>query len=102
MRVSRSALLRDLLLTLATVVGSLAILPGIIYLVGLKLLGTYSGGVRQLYLDTFASLGTPSWPAWILALGPALALLALRWIWRSYPDINAPAAAQSSRHEPTL
>lgn len=101
MTLSRSVLLRDLLLALAAVLGSLAILPGVIYLVGLKLFGTYSGGVHQLYLDTFASLAAPTWPAWILTLGPALGLLALRWIWRRQPG-NGPSTAQGARQEPTL
>lgn len=101
MTVSRSVLLRDLLLTLVTVVGSLAVLPGVIYFVGLKLFGIYAGGVRQLYLDTFTSLFTPAWSAWILALGPALALLVLRWLWRSNSHNTTPAV-QPSRQEPSL
>ena len=101
--------LRELALTLAAVVGSLAILPGVIHVVGVKLFGPYQGGMREFYLNTLKDLLTPAWPAWVLALGPALCLLLVRWIWRTRTTDQSTSGAASgspspsnSRREPTL
>lgn len=106
MPASRHPVARELLIAIALIAGSLAILPGIIYAVGMRLFGNYQGGVRQMYLDTLADLLKPTWAAWILALTPALCVLALRLIFRR-PNIAPSEVANDSeskprRQEPTV
>jgi hypothetical protein len=60
------------------------VIPAAIYLVGLKLLGSYSnGGYFAFVRDISVALGSFSWPFWLLALGPYLGVWLLR-IWRRY------------------
>lgn len=61
----------------------LLILPGIVYLVGQRLLGEYrpDAGMGGFYADLYGHLGTLSVWAWLLVLGPWIAVQTLRLLW---------------------
>jgi hypothetical protein len=61
----------------------LLILPALIYLVGQELLGEYRPGatVGTFYVDLYSQLGAFSPWAWVLVLGPWLAIQLLRLLW---------------------
>lgn len=61
----------------------LAGMPALVYLVGERLLGEYRPGASMgtFYADLFAELGALSPWAWLLVLGPWLALQLLRVLW---------------------
>jgi len=101
MTISRSALLRDLVLALLAIAAGMAVLPGIIFLVGGKLFSAYQGGLGQFYVNLFNDLLTLGRPAWALTLLPAMCVLLLRWIWRTPQHVELPAEP-ASRREPTL
>jgi len=105
MPASRHPVARELLLAIALIAGSVAILPGVIYAVGMRMFGVYQGGIRQMYLDTLGDLLKPTWAAWILTLTPALCVLALRLIFRR-PETSSETTngddVKPARQEPTL
>jgi hypothetical protein len=61
----------------------LLVLPALVYLVGERLLGEYQPGATMgtFYADIYGQLATPSVWAWLLVLGPWLAILLLRLLW---------------------
>lgn len=61
----------------------LAGMPALVYLVGEWLLGEYQPGATMgtFYADLFAELGALSPWAWLLVLGPWLAIQLLRVLW---------------------
>jgi hypothetical protein len=61
----------------------LAGMPALVYLVGQWLLGDYQPGASMgtFYSDLFAELAVPSPWAWLLVLGPWLAIQLLRALW---------------------
>jgi hypothetical protein len=95
----------ELLIALTTVAASLVFLPGIVFVVGSKLFGSYNGGLRQFYVDTLHDLLTFTWTAWVLILLPALCVLAVRMIFAPMRSVDASANSKpptSERKEPTL
>src|SRR5690606_3738517 len=83
---------------------SLLLLPGLIFLVCAALLGRYGasedGGIGSFYADFFSDLGSVSLRAWLLALGPALRLYALRALFfqRTSPaEADEPPTAPRER-----
>lgn len=76
--------LRREALLLATFGGvGLLVLPAVVYLVGQELLGEYrpGAGVADFYKDLYSQLGALSLWAWVLVLGPWLAVQLLRLLW---------------------
>lgn len=61
----------------------LLVLPALIYFVGLQLLGEYrpGAGMGAFYADLYGQLATLSIWAWLLVLGPWLAIQMLRLFW---------------------
>jgi len=61
----------------------LLVLPALVYLVGQELLGEYrpGAGMADFYADLYGQLGAFSIWAWILVLGPWLAVQLLRLLW---------------------
>jgi hypothetical protein len=61
----------------------LLILPGIVYLVGQRLLGEYrpDAAMGGFYADLYGHLGALSVWAWLLVLGPWIAVQTLRLLW---------------------
>ncbi len=60
----------------------LLVVPGLIWLVGVGVLGPYAGGGPfALLTDFFVGLGRGSWVYWAVALGPWLFVLLLRLFW---------------------
>lgn len=59
------------------------VLPALVYLVGQQLLGDYRPGatVWTFYADLYSHLGAFSPWAWVLVLGPWLAIQLLRLLW---------------------
>ncbi len=102
---------RELLIAALAIVTSALLLPGLIYVVGSKLFGSYgqAGGMSSMYLATLQDLSVPRLAAWTLVLAPALCLCLLRLVIHataSGPDNDQPkqrsAAANKNRREPTL
>lgn len=100
-----------LLLLVAGGLGILA-LPALVYIVGQRLLGEYLPGATMgtFYGDLYGHLAEPSAWAWLLVLGPWLAIQLLRLLWqpvrlltrkRGEPQNAAPAERQE-RTEPTI
>lgn len=58
-------------------------LPGLVYLVGQRLLGEYrpDAGIGTFYADLYGYLVAFSVWAWLLVLGPWLAVQFLRLLW---------------------
>ena len=76
--------LRREALLLATLGGvGLLALPALVYLVGQELLGEYrpGAGMAVFYTDLYSQLGAFSIWAWVLVLGPWLAVQLLRLLW---------------------
>jgi len=76
--------LRREALLLAVLAGfGLLVLPALVYLVGQQLLGEYSPGATMgtFYADFYGHLGAFSIWAWLLSLGPWLAVQLLRLLW---------------------
>jgi hypothetical protein len=93
----------ELLLALVAVLSSLLLLPGMVYLVGSRLFGTYPNGLPGLYAAQLEGLLRLEWPAWTLAAVPALALLVCRAIWRwTMAPANGEVTAARPRREPRL
>jgi hypothetical protein len=97
-----------LLLLILGGLGLLA-LPALVYLVGEWLLGEYrpGAGMGVFYGDLYAELAALSPFAWLLVMGPWLALQFLRLLWwplrpllrgRQTPEDDAP----TERIEPTI
>lgn len=61
----------------------LLLLPALVYLVGQQLLGEYrpDAGLGGFYTDLYGHLGAASAWAWLLVLGPYLAVQILRLLW---------------------
>lgn len=61
----------------------LLILPSLVYLVGQQLLGEYRPGatIGTFYADLYGQLAALSTWAWLLVLGPWLAIQVLRLLW---------------------
>lgn len=103
---------REALLLLA--IGGLGILlmPALVYRVGQQLLGEYLPGATMgtFYGDLYGHLAEPSAWAWLLVLGPWLAIQLLRLLWLplrplmrepAEPGDEAPPPRQE-RIEPTI
>lgn len=77
----------EIVLLVALLAFGLLALPALIFSVGQALLGGYGlaedGGIGAFYGDFFADLGSFSARAWVLALGPALTIYALRGLLRN-------------------
>lgn len=115
---ARSPLRFELLLGTALVLFGFVLLPSLIYMVGIALLGEYSGGGRlgAFYGDVFRDLSQGSPQAWGLVLGPLILVEAVRLIFLNFgsqpateaPAPKTPASAGKSRpatrerREPTL
>lgn len=88
----------------------LLILPALVYLVGQQLLGEYrpGAGMGAFYGDFYGLLGTFSIWAWVLALGPWLAVVLLRFLWLPLRHLARGSAAApeepraDGRVEPTI
>lgn len=88
----------------------LLILPALVYLVGQQLLGEYrpGAGMGDFYADFYGQLGAISAWAWMLALGPWLAVQLLRVLWlplRYFRRGAVPAPAEAGADggvEPTI
>jgi len=91
----------------------LAILPALIYLVGVPILGAYGGGphIGSFYGDFFRNLIDGVGRTWFVVVGPYLLLVVLRLIllsWRPQLPLNQPgttgntaqSAARKERREP--
>jgi hypothetical protein len=73
------AVRRELLWILIALVIGVLLLPPLIWLVGSRVFGGYAGGgIRDLVDHFFRALGQGQQGAWIVALGPYLAILVLR------------------------
>jgi hypothetical protein len=80
----KPAWLRREALLLLTLGGfGLLLLPALVYLVGERLLGEYRphGAMGSFYADLYGHLASPSIWAWLLVLGPWLAVQFLRLLW---------------------
>ena len=100
---------REALLLLIMGGFGLLVLPALVYLVGEQLLGEYrpDAGMGVFYGDLYAELVALSPFAWLLVLGPWLALQFLRLLWwplrgllrrRKTPEDEPPV----ERIEPTI
>jgi len=94
---------RELLIGCIVIVASLAVLPGLIFIVGNKLFGAYgvAGGMASMYRATLADLAVPTLAAWTLALCPALCIVLLRLLFGLSQNAGKKATARS-RREPTV
>lgn len=99
----------ELFLAAALLAFGLLALPALIFGVGQTLLGGYGaaedGGIGAFYADFFGDLGGFSLRAWLLALGPALTIYALRGILRQRAtnddaDDEPVAAPRATRSTP--
>lgn len=61
----------------------LLVLPALVYFVGLQLLGEYrpDAGMGTFYADLYRQLAALSIWAWLLVMGPWLAIQLLRLFW---------------------
>lgn len=97
---------RELLITVMTFGLTMLLLPGLIYVVGGRLFGTYggAGGAFDFYQTTLSDLMVPRLTAWIIVLGPTVVLLSLRLIFhltRQMPEATIPQKRRP-RREPTI
>lgn len=60
---------------------SLFLLPGIIYLVGGRLFGSYRGGLAGFYSDQLRGLTEGQVTAWIITMTPSASLLLIRLLF---------------------
>lgn len=76
-------------------------LPALVYLVGQQLLGEYRPGANMgvFYADLYKHLGALSIWAWILVLGPWLAVQLLRLLWLPLGALTRRRAAASGGDE---
>ena len=94
---------RELLVVAVTLLLSVALLPGAIYLVGARLFGPYGGhGLQGIYRATLGDLFKFDWPAWIIVVGPTVAVLVLRWLFKLTRHEATPAPPMPVRKEPTI
>ena len=90
-------------------------LPALVLMVGQVLLGEYRPGAGTFYADLYGHLGALSPWAWLLVLGPWLAVQILRLLWlplrpllrrreapREERRDQAPRKASPERIEPTI
>jgi hypothetical protein len=77
----------------------LFVLPGLIYTVGVLLLGPYgeSAGLGSFYADFFKDLVEPAGRAWTIALGPLVLISVLRLL---FLDVKARAHDQDEEPPP--
>jgi hypothetical protein len=77
----------------------LFVLPGMIYAVGVMMLGPYGegAGLGTFYADFFRDLVLPAGRAWILALGPLLLISVLRLL---FLDVKAPKSDAKEPERP--
>lgn len=94
----------ELALGAALLAFGLLLLPALIFMIGRALLGGYGlaedGSISTFYADFFNDLGSFSLRAWLLALGPALTIYALRGIFfqrASADDADEPPTAPRAR-----
>lgn len=79
-------------------------LPALVYLVGQFLLGEYRPGASMgtFYADLYGHLGAASPWAWLLVLGPYLAIQLLRLLWLPLGRLThrpAPPRRDEETHE---
>lgn len=77
--------LRELLLALGSLAFGLVALPGLVYLVGQRLVGDYPGGVAGLYAAIGDALISGNLFALILVLSPYLCIQLVRLCFRLRP-----------------
>ncbi|MGC1458760.1 MAG: hypothetical protein WA825_10820 [Steroidobacteraceae bacterium] len=79
MSFNSASLRRELLWALIALPVGVLLLPPLIWVVGSRVFGTYAGGgTRDLIDHFFRGLAQGQEAFWIVALGPYLALIALR------------------------
>jgi hypothetical protein len=80
----------------------LLILPALIYLVGQQLLGEYRPGATMatFYADLYSQLGAFSPWAWVLVLGPWLAIQLLRLLWLPLRRVTRRPPRESGQKSP--
>ncbi len=96
---------RELLIGCSVIIASIAVLPGLIYVVGGRLFGAYgiAGGALSMYRATLSDLATPTWASWAIALSPALCVALLRLVFGLTQDRpTEPPIAAPTRREPTI
>lgn len=97
---------RELMIFCIVTIVSIAVLPGLIYVVGGRLFGAYSAteGMIGMYRATLADLAVPTWAAWIITLCPALCILLLRLLFGLTQDhiVEPQPDSTSARREPTV
>ncbi len=107
---TRLSIGRELLVASGTLVLSLAVLPCVIYLVGMGFFGPYDGGngggangVIDMYAATLSDLLVPRLAAWIIAVGPAVCVVALRLIFKLTQQHTAETpSVPTMRREPII
>lgn len=100
------SLSRELLIFCIAIIASVALLPGLIYVVGGRLFGAYgaAAGMVGMYRAMLTDLVVPTLAAWIIALCPALCVVLLRLLFGLTRDHSTepkqiPAV---TRREPTI
>lgn len=95
---------REVLIALCTLVLSVVLLPAMIYVVGVRVFGSYggSGGLTGLYLATLGDLAVPRLAAWTLATGPTLCVVLLRLLFHFTRTAATPAVTPPLRREPRI
>jgi hypothetical protein len=70
----------ELLIAASLLVFGVAVLPALIFVVGITVVGPYEGenGLGSLYAGIIDGLGRPEPAAWVLVLGPYVAVQCLR------------------------
>jgi uncharacterized membrane protein len=100
------SLSRELLIGCIVIVVSVAVLPGLIYVVGGKLFGAYgtTGGMSSMYQAMLTDLATPTLAAWTIALCPALCILLLRLLFAMSQSPSAETTDRPTRvrREPSI
>jgi hypothetical protein len=114
MTTSTWSIRREVLIVLLALCVSIAVLPGLIYLVGERLFGAYgSDGMAGLYRATLTDLMVPRIAAWTLLFAPTLCVILLRVVFHltaakpdasesAHESAHEPAPAQATRREPTI
>lgn len=89
----------------------LFVLPGMIYAVGVLMLGPYGegAGLGTFYADYFRDLAQPAGRAWIIALGPLVLVSVLRLLFldvktppRQAEEPDSPPPREHTRVEPKV
>ena len=79
MSLNVAAVRREVLWILVGLALGVLLLPPLIWLAGSRVFGPYAGGSARDFVDHFLTgLGQGQQAFWIIALGPSLAILALR------------------------